>query len=314
MPIDLAAYPRVILGQWPTPLDDCPRLTEALGGPRILVKRDDVNGLGVGGNKLRKLEFLIGEALAAGVDTVITFGALQTNHGRQTAAVCARLGLRCELILVKEVDRADEAYEKSGNMLLDHLYGAHVHICETGEEAGQVYERVNAERNAVTFPVGGSNSTGILGYVAAAAELHDQRADIDKIVVAVGSAGTAAGLALGIKQLDWPVTLIGACVSRTAEESRAYVEGLAGAVDIELTDRAVGAGYGVPTRQMWAAVRLFARTEGITLDPVYSGKAAAALVDMIRNGEIRDDETVVFVHTGGLPGLFAYAPDLIASV
>lgn len=304
---------RVILGRWPTPLDDCPRLTEALGGPRILVKRDDVNGLGVGGNKLRKLEYLMGEALEAGADTVITFGALQTNHGRQTAAACARLGLRCELILTKDVARSDETYEKSGNMLLDHLYGAHVHICETAEEAGQVHDRVKSERNAVTFPVGGSNRTGILGYVTAAAEIHDQRADIDKIVVPVGSAGTAAGLALGIKQLNWPVQLIGACVSRSAEQSRAMVEQLVGDVDIQLTDRAVGDGYGVPTRQMWEALRLFASTEGITLDPVYSGKAAAALVDMIRNGEIDDDETVVFVHTGGLPGLFAYAPDLIAS-
>jgi 1-aminocyclopropane-1-carboxylate deaminase/D-cysteine desulfhydrase-like pyridoxal-dependent ACC family enzyme len=187
-------------------------------------------------------------------------------------------------------------------------------VCETDEEAGEVYERISAERNAVTFPVGGSNEVGIRGYIAAAAELHEQRADIDKIVVPVGSAGTAAGLAAGIKMLGWPVTLIGACVSHTETESRQDVERLAGPVAIQLTDRAVGAGYGIPTSEMWDAVRLFARTEGITLEPVYNGKAAAALVDMIRNGEIDKDETVVFLHTGGLPGLFAYAPDLIASV
>jgi D-cysteine desulfhydrase family pyridoxal phosphate-dependent enzyme len=310
MAIDLSSHPRVLLGQWPTPLEEAPRLSEALGGPRILVKRDDVNGLGVGGNKLRKLEFLLGEALAAGADTIITFGALQTNHGRQTAAACARLGLRCELVLTRSVPRDGDAYEKSGNMLLDHLYGANVHICSSAEEAGQVYDQLAAAPNTATFPVGGSNTTGILGYVVAAQELYDQAPDISKIVVPIGSAGTAAGLAAGIKQLDWSVTLVGACVSHTETESRDDVRRLAGDVDIVVTDRAVGPGYGVPTSQMWDAVRLFARTEGITLEPVYNGKAAAAMVDMIRNGEIGADETVVFLHTGGLPGLFAYAPDL----
>jgi D-cysteine desulfhydrase family pyridoxal phosphate-dependent enzyme len=310
MAIDLSKHPRVLLGQWPTPLEDAPRLSAALGGPRILVKRDDVNGLGVGGNKLRKLEFLVGAALDDGVDTIITFGALQTNHGRQTAAVCAKLGLRCELVLTKSVPRSDPAYENSGNMLLDHLYDAHVHICETEQEAVETYEKLAASRNAATFPVGGSNSVGILGYVVAAQEIHAQQPDADKIVTPIGSAGTAAGLAAGIKALDWDVTLVGACVSHTADESREDVRRLAGDVDIQITDRAVGPGYGRPTPEMWDAVRLFARTEGITLEPVYNGKAAAAMVDMIRNGEIGADETVVFLHTGGLPGLFAYAPDL----
>jgi D-cysteine desulfhydrase len=322
VPIDLSAHPRVSLGQWPTPLDDCQRLSEALGGPRILVKRDDVNGLGVGGNKLRKLEFLLGEALAAGADTVITFGAVQTNHGRQTAAACAKLGLRCELILTKAVPRSDETYEHSGNILLDGLYGANVHLCASDEEAGAVHERLVNTGNTATLPVGGSNGVGVLGYVAAAAELHEQLDEVDRIVVAVGSAGTAAGLAAGISLLDWPVILDGACISHTEEESRADIQRLvdeaAGVIGapieplelLELTDRAVGPGYGMPTEQMWEALRLFGRTEGITLDPVYSGKAAAAFIDQVRTGEIGADETVVFVHTGGLPGLFAYAPDL----
>ncbi|MEV4320071.1 D-cysteine desulfhydrase family protein [Actinocrispum sp. NPDC049592] len=316
MAVDLSGYPRVVLGQWPTALEDCPRLTEALGGPRILVKRDDVNGLGVGGNKLRKLEFLIGEARESGVDTVITFGALQSNHARQTAAVCAKLGLQCELILTKSVPRSDVAYERSGNVLLDNLYGANVHICDTEEETVATYERLAAREKTATFPVGGSNETGILGYVAATAELHAQLASISKIVVPVGSAGTAAGVAAGICLLDWPVTLVAACVSHTADESRADITRLASAVanldglDLLITDRAVGPGYGIPTAEMWGALRLFARTEGITLDPVYSGKAAAAMVDMIRNGEIGADETIVFLHTGGVPGLFAYAPEL----
>ncbi|MET0133403.1 MAG: D-cysteine desulfhydrase family protein [Kibdelosporangium sp.] len=330
MPIDLSGQPRVRLGEWPTPLEDCPRLTAALGGPRILVKRDDVNTLGVGGNKLRKLEFLLGAALAAGVHTVITFGALQTNHGRQTAAACAKLGLRCELVLGKGVPRADETYEQSGNMLLDHLYGATVHVCEQ-DEVGEVYDRVVAAANSegrktATFPVGGSNGVGVLGYVAAVAELRAQLAEreieADRIVLAVGSAGTIAGVAAGISLSEWPIVVDGGCVSHTVAESMADIHRLVGAAGevlgteigpldfVTLTDRAVGPGYGIPTARMWQALRLFASTEGITLDPVYSGKAAAALVDKVRTGEIGPRETVVFLHTGGLPGLFAYAPEL----
>ncbi|MBE1469725.1 D-cysteine desulfhydrase [Kibdelosporangium phytohabitans] len=332
MPIDLDGHPRVALGQWPTPLEDCRRLTEALGGPRILVKRDDVNGLGVGGNKLRKAEFLLGKALADGADTVITFGAVQTNHGRQTAAACARLGLRCELVLTKSVPMSGDAYERSGNIVLDDLYGAHVHLCDTPEQTGEVYDRIVADaaaegRRTATVPVGGSNDVGVLGYVAAAAELRTQLAGtaVDRIVVAVGSAGTAAGLALGIHLLDWPVILDGACISHTTDESMADIRGLAGdtaalmgvtagdLAHVRLSDDAVGPGYGIPTPRMWEALRLFARTEGITLDPVYSGKAAAALVAAVRGGTIGADETVVFIHTGGLPGLFAYAPELVRS-
>jgi D-cysteine desulfhydrase family pyridoxal phosphate-dependent enzyme len=332
MPIDLEDQPRITLGQWPTPLDDCPRLTEALGGPRILVKRDDVNGLGAGGNKLRKLEFLLGAALADGADTIITFGAVQTNHGRQTAAACARLGLRCELVLTKAVPMSGDAYDHSGNMLLDQLYGAHVHLCANDVETVAAYERIvetaAAEgRKTATLPVGGSNAVGVLGYVAAVAELHAQLDDlhVDRIVVAVGSAGTAAGLTAGAGLLGWPVELYGACISHTAGESEADIRRLVGETGtllgmpipnldhLRLDDSAVGPGYGVPTPQMWDALRLFARTEGITLDPVYSGKAAAALVGAVRAGVIGADETVVFVHTGGLPGLFAYAPELVRS-
>lgn len=332
VPIDLSAQPRVALGHWPTPLDECPRLTEALGGPTILVKRDDVNGLGVGGNKLRKLEFALGRALAGGVDTVITFGGVQTNHGRQTAAACARLGLRCELVLTQSVPMSGAAYDQSGNVLLDGLYGANVHICADDAETGRTYDRLLRSlqadgRKVVTIPVGGSDAVGVLGYVNAAAELHDQLAGrhVDRIFVAVGSAGTAAGLAAGISLLDWQVRLEAACVSHTAEESDADIRRLVGDVTallgtpvqppaqlrLRTDDTQVGPGYGVPTPEMWEAVRLFARTEGITLDPVYSGKAAAAMVAAVRAGTVGSDETMVFVHTGGLPGLFAYAPELV---
>lgn len=326
---DLSPFPRITLGRWPTPLDECPRLSEALGGPRILVKRDDVNGLGVGGNKLRKLEFLLGAAVADGADTVITFGGVQTNHGRQTAAACARLGLRCELILTHSVPRFGEAYERSGNLALDLLYGARVHVCPDDESTARMYQRVLAEaqtegRRVATLPVGGSNGVGALGYLVAAAELHEQAgAVVDRIVCPIGSAGTAAGLALGIGLLRWPVTLDAASVSHLPDESLADIGRLVGesagllgvpvpGLDhVRVTDRALGPGYGVPTDDVWAAIRLFGRTEGITLDPVYTGKAAAALVGAIRGGEIGAGETVVFVHTGGVPGLFGYAPELV---
>jgi D-cysteine desulfhydrase family pyridoxal phosphate-dependent enzyme len=291
-----------------------------------------VNGLGVGGNKLRKLEFLLARAVADGADTVVTFGALQTNHGRQTAAACARLGLRCELVLTKLVPRAGEAYERSGNMALDALYGARVHVCSGEVDAAATYAEVVAAAAAAgytvaTFPVGGSNGIGTLGYVAAASELHaqlDQRGvAANRILTPIGSAGTAAGIALGIGLLDWPVTLHAACVSHTAAESRADIERLVaesatvlGATPppldhVRVTDASVGPGYGVPTEEVWHALRLFARTEGITLDPVYTGKAAATLVHAVRSGEISPDETVIFLHTGGLPGLFGYAPELV---
>ena len=332
-PLDLSRFARVGLGTWPTPLEPCRRLSEALGGPRILIKRDDVNGLGVGGNKLRKLEFLLGAAVADGADTVVTFGAVQTNHGRQTAAACARLGLRCELVLTTVVPRDGDAYELSGNVALDKLYGARVHICADADETAATLAQVVAEANAAgrtvaTLPAGGSNGIGVLGYVAAAAELYEQLGPLvpDRIVCAIGSAGTVSGLALGAALLDWPVIVDAAAVSPTVPDKLADVRRLVGeaadllgvphpATDhVRVTDRALGPGYGVPTEEVWAAIRLFGRTEGITLDPVYTGKAAAALVNAVRTGDIGSAETVVFVHTGGLPGLFGYAPELIAAV
>jgi D-cysteine desulfhydrase family pyridoxal phosphate-dependent enzyme len=329
--LDLSRFPRAGLGIWPTPLEPAHRLSDALGGPRILVKRDDVNGLGVGGNKLRKLEFLLGAALADGADTVITVGGVQTNHGRQTAAACARLGLRCELVLTRMVPRDGEAYERSGNVALDKLYGAIVHICDDADDTAATLARLTAEastdgRTVAVLPMGGSNGVGALGYVAAAEELRDQVAEVDRIVCATASNGTLAGLALGTALLGWPVRLYAAAASPPAEAKLADIARLAGeaaellgvqapGIDhVRVTDRALGPGYGVPTEETWEAIRLFGRTEGITLDPVYTGKAAVALVAAVRSGEISAAETVVFLHTGGLPGLFGYAPELIAAV
>jgi D-cysteine desulfhydrase len=312
--VDLEKFPRLPLGAWPTPLDACPRLSAELGAT-VLVKRDDVNGLGAGGNKLRKLEFTLAAAVAGGVDTVITFGGVQTNHGRLTAAACARLGLRCELVLTRSVPRSGFAYDRSGNVALDELFGARIHLCDTDEEAEAKAGQL-ATGTSVTLPMGGSNGLGVLGYVAAAHELAEQLGDrkIDRIVCATGTGGTVAGLAIGATT---PITAVS--VSRAAEATLARVEELvkAGAETLEIDvpaldhvradDSALGPGYGVPTDDVWSALRLFARTEGILLDPVYTGKAAAALVSGVRRGE-----TVVFLHTGGMPGLYGYAPDLVA--
>ncbi|OLR95475.1 D-cysteine desulfhydrase family protein [Actinokineospora bangkokensis] len=335
MTIDLTPFPRVPLGHWPTPLDECPRLGAELGGIRPLLKRDDVGGVGAGGNKLRKLEFLLGRALADGAEQVITFGAVQTNHGRQTAAACARLGLRCDLVLTRSVPMSGAAYDESGNIALDHLYGAAVHLCDGPEETAQVYASLVADaeragRTTATFPVGGSSETGALGYVAATIELFTQLDTLgtsaDTLLVPVGSAGTVAGVALAAELLGRRVRVEAACISHTAAESRADIERIASATAallghpaptldaLVLDDRAVGPAYGVPTPQMWEALRLFARTEGVTLDPVYTGKAAACFLDRARTGEYREGETVVFFHTGGLPGLFAYAPQLLQAL
>jgi D-cysteine desulfhydrase len=314
--VDLSTFHRIPLGSWPTPLDPCPRLSAALGAT-VLVKRDDVGGIGMGGNKLRKLEFTLAAALANGADTIITFGGVQTNHGRLTAAACARLGLRCELVLTRAVPRSGFAYDKSGNVALDRMFGARLHVCDTDEEAAYTAGAL-ATATSVTLPVGGSSGLGVLGYVAAAQELHEQLDDtqVDRIVCAAGTGGTVAGLALGA---DTPITAVS--VSRPAAATREKITEAAGlaakelGVDppplnhVEVDDSTLGEGYGIPSDEVWSALRLFARTEGIVLDPVYTGKAAAALVTGVRPGE-----TVVFVHTGGAPAVFGYAPEAVVEL
>ena len=326
---DLSRFPRLPLGLWPTPLEEAPRLGDALGR-RVLVKRDDINGLGGGGNKLRKLEFLLGQAREDGVATVITFGALQTNHGRQTAAAVAKLGMRCILVLTASVPRNGVAYRESGNVVLDHLFGAEVHVCESAGEAGELTDSLVAAetaagRETMVIPMGGSVGLGALGYVAAAEELDAQLGELGitqaRVVAPLGSAGTAAGLVVGAAGLDWLLDL--PSVFRPADQARQRLMELV-AETAELlgidspsmeramvSDRALGEGYGVPTPQVWDALALFARTEGIILDPVYTGKAAAHL---LAGGDGDSELPVVFIHTGGSPGLFAYQPELAAAL
>ena len=326
----LAAQPRVALGHWPTPLQPCDRLREQIGGPRVWLKRDDCSGLATGGNKTRKLEYLLGRAVADGSDGVVTFGALQSNHARQTAAACALLGLPCDLVLTRAVDRRDEFYLRSGNLLLDGLFGATVHVVDDSDAAflrfAELFEAAEADgRSLFGIVPGGSDTTGVLGYVDAtlelAAQVHSHRIDPQRIVVAASTAGTAAGIILGtsIAALDAVVDV--ACVYDSAEVTGAVLASLITATASELgcepppvdswtvDDSALGDGYGIPTTEAMAAIDLLARSEGVLLDPVYTGKAFGHLVAGVRHGELDAERDVVFVHTGGSPGLFAYTPE-----
>ena len=324
----LSRFPRVHLAHLPTPLEPLPRLTEHLGGPTIYVKRDDCTGLGTGGNKTRKLEFLMAEAQAKRATVVITQGAVQSNHARQTAAAACKLGMRCELVFEKRVTDATDPYKLSGNVLLDHLYGANIRDVEKGTDMDAAMAdladelRDQGERPYV-IPGGGSNKVGALGYVGCAIELLAQCSDQgivpDRIVSATGSAGTQAGLLVGAHATSANVPILGigvnapkdaqeAKVFALAEETADFV-GAAGSVrrdDVVANCDYVGDGYGIPTKSMNDAVLLLARLEGLLFDPVYSGQALAGMLDLIAKGEIGSDETVVFVHTGGQAALFAY--------
>ncbi len=313
--------PRVCLLDGPTPLQEAPGLGTLLER-RVLVKRDDLMGFAGGGNKVRKLEFLLADALQRGAQTVITTGGLQTNHGRLTAAAAARLGLRCELVLTERVPVTGAAYEHSGNILLDQIFGAVVHrLPADADPAVRVAELVSAEqaagRECAVLPLGGSNPLGCLGYVAAAAELAEQLAGAGvakaRVVVALGSCGTAAGIVAGSAGRDWHLDAV--TVLHEGDPARQtladLVNGTAGLTGVDplpadrvrvVTDQR-GAAYGIPTAAMWTAVVESARRDGLLLDPVYTGKAAAHL--FTAPGD--PDETLVFWHTGGLPGLFAYA-------
>ena len=325
MPTWLDALPRVSLGHLPTPLEPLTRLSEELGGPRIWVKRDDCTGLATGGNKTRKLEYLLAEALAQSATDIITFGAVQSNHARQTAAACARLGLPCHLILTEQVAWKHRAYATAGNVMLDHLFDARVHIMPTATAADFTQElRTNLEtqgRRPYLIPAGGSNATGALGYARCAVELI---ADCDHlgikprhVVHASSSAGTQAGLVYGFAHLGVDMTVHGINVYHeklSDLESRILkiVGDLAsrhGPIEtpaIQLTDRYRGKGYGFPTEATIDAIRLLARLEGLIFDPVYSGKAATALIDMVSVGQFGDAKDVILIHTGGVASLAVY--------
>jgi L-cysteate sulfo-lyase len=303
-------------------------LTKLLNGPRIFVKRDDCTGLATGGNKTRKLEFLMGEALKKGADTAITQGAVQSNHARQTAAAAAKLGLKCEIVLERRVEDAGPLYDSGGNIFLDRLLGANVRHVPGGTDMTAALDAVAQEvrdrgGKPYVIPGGGSTPVGALGYVACALELlyqaNDMGLKIDTVIHATGSAGTQAGLVTGLEGTNSGIGVYGISVRQPKEKQEEAVHELTSATAeyvgvkggiprerIVANGDYVGGGYGVPTPGMVEAVTLTARHEGILLDPVYSGKAMNGLIDLCRKGVFKKDETVVFVHTGGSAALFAY--------
>lgn len=336
----LQRFPRYALLDGPTPIQRLAGLEAALGaaanGVRLYVKRDDHMSLGGGGNKLRKLEFLLGEAREQGADTVVTVGGLQSNHARLTAAAAARAGMACELVLGRVVPRDDVDYEENGNMLLNRLLGATVHALPAGADAmAAALERVRAlelaGRRVYLAPLGGSTPVGALGYAACALEILAQSrelgVDFTRIVVANGSAGTHAGLAAGVVAAGLPATRVQSFTTLAdAEVAKAKTVDLTAATlallaqgqaagfaapapnDILVDGSQRGLAYGVPTPAMLEAVGLLARSEGLLLDPVYSGKAFAGLLADVRAGRHAAGSEVLFVMTGGAPGLYAYKP------
>lgn len=323
----LEAVARVELGAWPTPVERLPRLEAELGLGRLLVKRDDLTGLALGGNKTRKLEYLVAEARAGGADTLITTGAAQSNHCRQTAAAAARVGMRCELVV-----NGDRGQPVTGNLLLDRLCGATVHWCAREDRAARmeaVAAAVRARGGApYVIPLGGSTGLGALGYVRGASEALRQLAargeEVDTMVCASSSGGTQAGLVLGAALAGYRGRIVG--ISIDAPEQSGYEEQMAavardaaarlgvsapGAEAFTVAYDYLGGGYGVLGALEREAIDRAARCEGLLLDPVYTGRAFGAMLDMARGGGLAPGERVLFWHTGGTPALFAYAGGLV---
>ena len=306
------------------------RLSEALGGPRFWVKRDDCTGLSSGGNKTRKLEYLMADAQTKGADTIITQGATQSNHARQTAAAAAKLGMACHILLEDRTGSNDESYIMGGNVLLDRLHGATVSKRGGGADMNGEMDALAAAlrdngKTPYIIPGGGSNPIGALGYVNCARELVEQASgmglQVDALVHATGSSGTQAGLVAGLAAMGSDIHLLGIGVRAPKEKQEGMVFDLAqrtlahmGAeaqitpADVRANCDYVGDGYGIPTKGMVAALKLLAETEGLLFDPVYSGKGLDGLIDLTRKGYFDGMTNVVFLHTGGSAALFGY-PD-----
>ncbi|MFN8433242.1 MAG: D-cysteine desulfhydrase family protein [Anaerolineales bacterium] len=331
---------RLNFAHLPTPIEELPNLSKALGGPRIFVKRDDQTGLAFGGNKTRKLEFLIAEAREQGADLLISGGAMQSNHCRQTAAAAARYGFECKLVLTGE-----KPVQASANFLLDQLFGAEIITVEDRAFRDQTLQKtfddaVAAGKKPYLVPYGGSSPTGAMGYTFAMEELMKQlngdlggfqnlrglERGIDWIVFGTSSGGTHAGLVLGQRLFGYKGKVLGISIDEPEEELKSHVSDLASRAseklgeriqfsrnDVLATEDYCQAGYGIFGEGEREAIRLFARHEGLLLDPVYTGRAAAGMVDLIRKGFFKKDETILFWHTGGQPALFAdkYAQDVI---
>ena len=321
--------PKASLGYFPTPLIELTRLSKTLGGPNIYMKRDDNTGLALGGNKTRKLEYIMGDALAKGADTVITAGAIQSNHCRQTAGAAASLGLECHLVL-----GGKKPEQPQGNLLLDKVYGCHIHWTgenRKGEDIPALVAQLKAEgKKPYVIPYGGSNELGAIAFIEAYKELNAQRealkVDFSHIIFASSSGATHAGLMLGNKILQTHSQIVGINIDKGEMDKVPFDEHIVSlanstaqliaadyqftADDLILNSDYVGDGYGVIGELEKEAIALTAQNEGILLDPVYTGRAMGGLIDMIRTGQIKATDNVLFWHTGGAPALFAYADDL----
>ena len=324
---NLTRFPRLEFIGAPTPLEYLPRFSDYIGRD-IFIKRDDVTPLAMGGNKLRKLEFLAADALREGADTLVTAGAIQSNHVRQTAAVAAKLGLNCVALLENPMGTKAENYLSNGNRLLLDLFNTQVEMCDAltdpNAQLAELATRIEAQGfRPYVIPVGGSNALGALGYVESALEIAQQcegAVSISSVVVASGSAGTHAGLAVGLEQVMPEAELIGVTVSRkvadqlpkvaTLQQEIARSLELTANASITLWDDYFAPSYGIPNDEGMEAVKLLARLEGILLDPVYTGKAMAGLIDGISQKRFKDEGPILFVHTGGAPALFAYHPHI----
>lgn len=325
--MNLTRFPRRRYTPSPTPIEPLPRLTKALGGPEIWIKRDDLLGLAAGGNKTRKLEFLVADALAQGCDTLITTGAVQSNHCRLTAAAAAKEGLKCRLVLEERVAGSYDAHGGGNNLLFGLLGVEDIQVVAADTDlAGAMQGAADAlakkGRKAYVIPGGGSNALGALGYAACAQELMTQLFEaqlaIDHIIVASGSAGTHAGLLAGLVGLTAGIPVTGVSVRRPKAEQEGNVRvltkdcaDLLGTLsptrkDVVVADEWVGPGYSLPSPEMIEAVRMTASLESVLLDPVYTGKAMAGLIGMARAGRWKAKEKVLFLHTGGSPALYAY--------
>lgn len=325
----ISKFPRLHFAHLPTPLEPMQRISKALGGPNLWIKRDDCTGLSSGGNKTRKLEFLMADAVERKADCIITQGATQSNHTRQTCAIAGKLDLECHILLEDRTGYEDEAYTLNGNVLLDQLHGATISKRPAGTDMNQAMNDLAQSlrddgKHPYIIPGGGSNEIGALGYVNAAIELTTQANDrslrIDHVVHATGSSGTQAGLVLGMEGINSGIAVYGVGVRAPKEKQEEMVYDLAQRTAVymglnpEIVAREkvvansdyVGDGYGLPTSSMVEAVKMLAKYEGILLDPVYSGKGFAGLVDLIRKGHFKKGENVVFLHTGGSISLFGY--------
>lgn len=324
---DFNLIPRVTITHSPTLLERLPRLSAELGC-NLFVKRDDCTGLAGGGNKTRKLEYLIADAQQKGADTLVTVGGFQSNHARQTAAAAAKFGFDCELVLEDVTGSPKADYYHNGNMLLDSLLGAKIHSLSPDEDcntyaAALINKLKNKGRKPYFIPLGGSNVMGCFGYVRCANEIIQQLSTenihIDQIVLATGSAGTQAGLLAGLIAAKVDIPVLGIAVSRSTEDQQQLVDSLLRETLSELgispneaqgkvltNGHYYGAGYGIPTPAMITAVKRCAQLEGLLLDPVYTGKAMAGLIDLCEKGHIKQNSHQLFLHTGGSQGLFAY--------